>query len=130
MKRIATILLCCCLLTGCRRFTPDEERGIASRLHCGVSVFADDTLSLTFTGEVADLSGIRGLPVSGLELVGVKQADLSCLEGVELRSICFLADHITNGIGTIRNMASLQKINRLPAAEFWKRYDAGEFRSK
>lgn len=127
MKKTITIVVCVVVLVGCRRLSPEDERGIASRLHCGVSVRADNTLSLTFTGVKADLSGIRGLPVSGLELVGVKQADLSLLSGVKLRYICFSAADVSDGIETLRQMSSLTMINRMPSAEFWKRYDAGEF---
>ena len=46
---------------------------------------------------------------------------------MNLRSIDLEPNNITNGIEVIRNMTSLHKINDMPPAEFWKRYDAGEF---
>jgi hypothetical protein len=45
----------------------------------------------------------------------------------------FTPKNITKGIGLIRRMKSLRIIgpqwepNQFPPAEFWKKYDAGEF---
>jgi len=33
-----------------------------------------------------------------------------------------------NGVDIIRGMKSLSNINYFPPAEFWKKYDAGEFK--
>jgi len=45
----------------------------------------------------------------------------------------FTPKNITKGIDVVRNMKSITGIgldqnNQMPAAEFWKKYDAGEFK--
>jgi hypothetical protein len=52
---------------------------------------------------------------------------------MNLTTIFFTPKNITKGIGLIRQMKSLKTIgptwdtNKFPPAEFWKKYDAGEF---
>jgi len=35
---------------------------------------------------------------------------------------------VDRGMDVLRAIESLHSINRMPAAEFWKKYDAGEFK--
>ena len=53
---------------------------------------------------------------------------------MSLTTISLTPGNITQGLDILRGMKSLQEIgltflekDRLPAAEFWKKYDAGEF---
>jgi hypothetical protein len=59
---------------------------------------------------------------------------LSPLEGRNLTEINFTPMNITKGMDVIRQMKSLKTIgigpgdkDKFPPAEFWKKYDAGEF---
>ncbi|MBY0521792.1 MAG: hypothetical protein K2R98_00245, partial [Gemmataceae bacterium] len=42
--------------------------------------------------------------------------------------VVFVPQPTTKGIDVIRSMKSLTKINFLAPDEFWKKYDAGEFK--
>ena len=60
--------------------------------------------------------------------------DLSPLEGLNLAEIAFTPKNITKGLDVIRQMKSLKTIgisyqekDQFQPAEFWKKYDAGEF---
>ena len=49
-----------------------------------------------------------------------------------LKELVFTPKNITKGLDVIRNMPSLERLGtadlaNIPAAEFWKRYDTGEF---
>jgi len=80
---------------------------------------------------IADLSPLRGMPVTGLNCYRIKASDLSPLEGMSLPEILITPSNIRQGMEVLRGMKSLVTIgvdtNKLPAAEFWQRYDAGEF---
>lgn len=59
--------------------------------------------------------------------------DVTPLEGMELSELRFTPKNITKGMSTIRQMKSLKTIvvtgpDRIPAENFWKRYDAGDFK--
>jgi hypothetical protein len=69
-----------------------------------------------------------------LEMMEAGVADIAPLEGMNLETLRFTPKNITKGLGVIRNMKSLKAIspevngwNPLPPAEFWRKYDAGEF---
>ncbi|MBI5724026.1 MAG: protein kinase [Planctomycetes bacterium] len=85
--------------------------------------------------KIADLSPIRGMPLTNLNIADCEVTDLGLLAGMDLREFRFTPAKITKGLDVIRNMTSLQKIGPtiykelLPAADFWKKYDAGEFRN-
>jgi hypothetical protein len=79
-----------------------------------------------------DLSPLRGMPLRTLYCCNTEVLDLSPLESMNLTEVCFTAMRITKGIDVIRQMKGCEKIginlqNRIPAAELWKKYDAGEF---
>jgi hypothetical protein len=86
------------------------------------------------TTRVSDLSPLVGVPLTSVALAGSPVSDLSPLAGMTLKSIRFSPKTVTRGIDVIRRMESLEKIgfsggvqDYISAAEFWKRYDAGEF---
>jgi hypothetical protein len=66
--------------------------------------------------------------------MGTKVSDLTPLDGTRLREIRFTPQNITSGLDNLRQMKGLTTIGigpeldrGFPAAEFWKKYDAGEF---
>jgi hypothetical protein len=83
---------------------------------------------------VRDLSPIRGMPLKELsiELTGV--TDLTPLQGMALETITLTPTNITRGLKILRDMDSLKTIGlqmttqSWPPAEFWARYDKGEFK--
>jgi len=80
---------------------------------------------------LVDINPLHGSPLKTLILYSTKLSDLSPLEGMQLEHIAFSPANITHGIDVLRKMPSLRTLssdnenNRIPAAEFWKRYDAG-----
>jgi tetratricopeptide (TPR) repeat protein len=92
------------------------------------------TLSISST-KVRDLTPIKHMPLRSLYLWLTSVQDLTPLGDMKLREIKFTPKNVTRGIEVLREMTSLQIIgiswegNKMwPAAEFWKKYDAGEFR--
>jgi serine/threonine protein kinase/Leucine-rich repeat (LRR) protein len=83
-----------------------------------------------------DLTLLKGMPLTEqLNLVYCKVRDLTPLKGMELEEILLTPRNITQGMDVLRQMKSLKTIgihwqgnNKWPAAEFWKKYDAGEFK--
>ncbi|HTU22267.1 MAG TPA: protein kinase [Gemmataceae bacterium] len=85
-------------------------------------------LSLYGCGHVADLSPLKGMPLTYLHLDGCGQVrDLSPLAGMNLSELGSPLE-VDRGMDALRRMKALGKINGMPAAEFWKKYDAGEFK--
>jgi hypothetical protein len=90
---------------------------------------------LDFPGtRTADLSPLKGMPLACLVCSDTPVSDLLPLEGMNLESIVFTPKNITKGLDVIRQMRSLKTIgigsdarDKSPPAEFWKKYDAGEF---
>ena len=82
---------------------------------------------------VSDLSPLDVVPLTTLMITGTKVSDLSPLQGMSLTEIRLTPKNITKGLDVIRQMKSLKTIglgggtNAWPPAEFWKKYDAGEF---
>jgi serine/threonine protein kinase/Leucine-rich repeat (LRR) protein len=81
---------------------------------------------------VRNLQPLAGMQITSIGLDSTEVSDLSPLAGMPLETIWFTPQRITAGIAEIRRtqsqrLAAAQKINDLPAAEFWKKYDAGEF---
>jgi len=84
---------------------------------------------------VSDLTPLRGMPLKQLDVSVTLVSDLSPLKGMALSEICFTPGRITNGIDAVREMKTLTKVvvmdkdeSRWAPAEFWKKYDAGEFK--
>jgi len=86
-----------------------------------------DRLNLT-SSKVQDLRPIRKMPLWSLRISDSQVTDLSPLKGMDLDWIAFTPKNITNGIDVIRNMPSLVWINGYAPTNFWKRYDAGDFK--
>lgn len=80
-----------------------------------------------YSSEVSDLSPLEGMPLESLNIQVVgsgKITDLTPLKGMKLKDLDFNADTVIGGIEVIRAMKSLKEINRMPAEEFWRNYDA------
>lgn len=101
---------------------------------------------------ITDLSPLRGMPLTSLELERCKGitdlsplqnmrltrldlsyctgiTDLTPLQYIPLTSlIIHRPGRITKGMDVLRSMKSLAEINMTPSIEFWKSYDAGEFK--
>jgi serine/threonine protein kinase/tetratricopeptide (TPR) repeat protein len=86
---------------------------------------------------VEDLSPLTGMPLTDLRCYEAAVSDLTPLKGMELTHIGFTPKNITKGMDVLREMQSLKRIfpwyspdpnGGFTAEEFWRRYDAGEFR--
>jgi len=71
--------------------------------------------------------------VTDLDLAQTGITDLTPLQGMPLEEIRLTPKNITRGLDTLRAMKSLNIIGidwkqAWPAAEFWERYDKGEFK--
>jgi Leucine-rich repeat (LRR) protein len=86
---------------------------------------------------VSDLTPLQGLKLRGLALVNSQVSDLSPLRKMELHYISLTPRNIIKGLDVLRDMKSLETIGvgyssaeSFPAAEFWERYDKGEFKDR
>jgi hypothetical protein len=83
-----------------------------------------------------DLAILRGMPLTELELSDSYQIrDLTPLQGMPLHTLRFTPHRILRGMETVRQTKSLKTIGAhwdrkhdFAPEEFWKRYDAGEFK--
>ena len=83
--------------------------------------------------KVSDLSPLRGMPLTILDWDYTKVSDLTPLKGLPLEHISLTPKNVTEGLEILRDMKSLKTIGidrsqSWPAAEFWERYDKGEFK--
>lgn len=91
------------------------------------------SLDLWGCGQIRDLTPLRGMALASLNVRSCGQVrDLTPLQEMSLTEISLTPSNITQGLDGLRRMRSLQTIGvgsrAFPAAEFWKRYDAGEFK--
>jgi serine/threonine protein kinase/Leucine-rich repeat (LRR) protein len=82
--------------------------------------------------KLSDLAPIQGMPLEHLEIDDTLVTDLSPLKGMSLEYVRLTPKNITRGLEILRDMKSLKTIgidaNQVwPVAEFWQRYDKGEF---
>jgi hypothetical protein len=82
---------------------------------------------------VSDVSPLQGLRLTRLLCHNTQLSDLSPLQGMPLEEIRLTPKKTTRGLGILRGMKSLKTIGidhnqSWPAAEFWERYDKGEFK--
>jgi internalin A len=84
--------------------------------------------------ELSDLSPLAGMRIQHLYCISSNVIDLSPLKGMPLRKLIIKAQYIKTGWEAIRQIPTLKEIEqdgdgagRQTAAEFWKRFDAGEF---
>jgi WD40 repeat protein/tetratricopeptide (TPR) repeat protein len=90
-----------------------------------ISLFVDHT-------SVRDLTPLKDLPLKKLYIDAPGITDVRPLLGLRLEYICLTAGNITHGLDILRNMKSLKMIGTghyrvWPAAEYWGRYEKGEF---
>ncbi len=75
----------------------------------------------------ADLAIFRDAPLEGLSIIECPLVrDLSPLAGKPLRLLSFSMGPDLAGLDGLRGLPGSLVINDLPAAEFWRRYDAGK----
>lgn len=85
---------------------------------------------------VRDLLVLRKIPsLARLHIGESAVTDLRPLEGLRLTRLIFTPSRIEHGLDVVRNMATLRELDAefrepqpLAPGEFWRRYDAGEFR--
>jgi formylglycine-generating enzyme required for sulfatase activity len=81
----------------------------------------------------AGLAHFKGMPLMSLWIDDTGITDLTPLQGMPLEDIRLTPKNITQGLNILRDMKSLKTIGKhwdqaWPAAEFWERYDKGEFK--
>jgi hypothetical protein len=81
----------------------------------------------------AGLAKFKGMPLRALGIDNTDITDLTPLQGMPLKDIRLTPKNITRGLDILRDMKSLNTIGiawdqSWPAAEFWERYDKGEFK--
>ena len=83
---------------------------------------------------VANISPLAGMPLKDLKFYFTDVTSLLPLEGMQLETVSIAPGKITQGMNTLRQMKSLKEISiglgkgeQFSPAEFWKKYDAGEF---
>jgi hypothetical protein len=98
---------------------------------------------ISFT-HVEDLSPLKGMPLKELRIARSTVKDLGPLTGMQLNSLILshtfpgsyarrkwdeipTTNRYSRGIDGIRNMESLQTIDKIPAEEFWRRFDRKHF---
>jgi serine/threonine protein kinase len=84
---------------------------------------------------VSDLSPLAGMSILELSIPD-SVTDLTPLQGMSIQRIEFTPKSIVKGMGVLRSMRSLTSLGEIRAAsigfqgspaDFWKKYDAGEF---
>jgi Leucine-rich repeat (LRR) protein len=83
--------------------------------------------------QVKDLSPLKGMPLKTLSVYATGVTDLTPLQGMPLEEIRLTPKNITKGVDILRKLNSLKTVGTdahqsWPAAEFWARYDKGEFK--
>jgi hypothetical protein len=81
----------------------------------------------------AGLAQFKGMPLTVLWIDKTGITDLTPLQGMPLEDIRLTPKNISRGLNILRDMKSLKTIGvgwdrSWPAAEFWERYDKGEFK--
>jgi serine/threonine protein kinase/Leucine-rich repeat (LRR) protein len=93
-------------------------------------------LDLYGCGQVRDLAPLRGAKLVSLNVANCGQLhDLTPLQGMPLAEIYLVPKNITKGLAVLRDMRTLKFIcigngpnDRFTAEQFWKKYDAGDFK--
>ena len=81
----------------------------------------------------AGLAKFKGTQMAMLWIDGTGITDLTILKGMPIEEIYLTPKKITKGLDVLHGMTSLKTIGigwnqSWPAAEFWERYDKGEFK--
>src|SRR5262249_28119575 len=79
------------------------------------------------------LAQVKGMPLKVLWVENTGITDLTPVQGMPLEDIILTPRSITWGLDILRDMKNLKTIGvewnqAWPAAEFWERYDKGEFK--
>jgi serine/threonine protein kinase/Leucine-rich repeat (LRR) protein len=79
------------------------------------------------------LANFQSMPLMELQIEDTGITDLTPLQGMALEDIRLTPKNITRGLDILRDMNSLKTIGikwdqSWPGAEFWERYDKGEFK--
>lgn len=87
--------------------------------------------SITNT-QVSDLSPLAGLKLETLSMDGSQVTDATPLAGMQIKRMSLTPRRIVKGLEVIRGMESIHGIGlewhrQMPPAQFWAKYDAGEF---
>jgi serine/threonine protein kinase/Leucine-rich repeat (LRR) protein len=82
--------------------------------------------------KVSKLTPLEGMPLTFMSCNNTQVSDLSPLKEMNLTDVWITPQNITKGMDVIRQLKSVKVIGLStsqywPVAEFWKRYDAGEF---
>ena len=80
-----------------------------------------------YASELTDISALEGMPLEDLDISMIdsgKITDLTPLKGMKLHWLNFNPNTVTKGMDIIRDMKSLEKINRQAPDEFWRDYDS------
>src|SRR5262249_24763167 len=80
----------------------------------------------------AGLAHVKGMRLMALNIRDTTITDLTPLQGMLLENICLTPKSITRGLDILRDMKSLKTMGiewnqPWPAADFWERYNKGEF---
>ncbi|OWK45593.1 serine/threonine-protein kinase [Fimbriiglobus ruber] len=83
--------------------------------------------------QVSDLTPVKNMPLKKLIFYDSSVTDLTPLKNLQLEYVGLTPRNITLGLEILRGMTSIQVISvgfgkEWPAAEFWARYDKGEFK--
>ena len=86
-----------------------------------------------YNTKVSDLSPLKGMPLKTLYIWAIGSTDLTPMQGMPLEDIRLTPKNITKGLDILRDMKSLKTIgtdgaHSWPAAEFWARYNKGQFK--
>jgi hypothetical protein len=81
----------------------------------------------------AGLANLKGVPLRMLSAFNTGITDLTPLQGMPLEEIFLSPKNISRGLDMLRGMKTVKTIGiawdqSWPAAEFWQRYDKGEFK--
>jgi serine/threonine protein kinase len=90
-------------------------------------------LNLYGCGKIRNLEPLKGMPLKSLSLEWSSVTDLRPLQTLQMETIHLTPRNITQGLDVLRGMKSLHTIGIAggqdwPAAEFWVRYEKGEFK--
>jgi len=91
------------------------------------------TVLLLEDTQVRDLEPLKDMPLKKLYIDAPGVTDVTPLQALQLEDIRLTPKNITQGLEILRDMKSLKTIGlghyqAWPAAEFWARYDKGEFK--
>ena len=80
---------------------------------------------------IEDLTPLQKLPLSEVDLAGSTVTDLTPILNPNLRKLSFSTDRVRRGVAALRDLSTVESLGIsweecVPAADFWKLYDAGK----